>query len=91
MNWLKKIFSNGKGVIGIMPVRTDAHPIGPRFGDNSRGMTFTLYKADGGHILEFRVIRADYETSESRLYIVPAGENFAEYVAKCVTLESLKR
>lgn len=55
------------------------------------GNSFTLYNAIGGQILEFSNYNQKTDRREDRLYIILDGENFAEQVAQCVTLESLRK
>ena len=64
----------------------DSHGVLP----NSIGMSFTLYAASGGHVLEFRDYAKD-GTDRTRLYLINDTDDFAAQVAKCVTLESIRR
>jgi hypothetical protein len=55
---------------------------------NSTGMSFTLYSATGGHVLEFIDCAKDDCT---RLYLINDGDDFAKQVSHCVTIEGLRR
>ena len=55
------------------------------------GMNFTLYHAQGGFVLECVSYDRQTDRRNSRLYIVRDDEDFAQQVAQCVTLESLRR
>ena len=55
-----------------------------------RGITFTLFFANGGSILQFRNYNKHNDVEETRLYIIKEDEDCAEQVAKCVTLETLR-
>jgi hypothetical protein len=58
---------------------------------NSRGMTFTLYHAQGGFVLEWSNYDPHTDRRQNRLYIIRDDQDFAQQVAQCVTLESLRR
>ena len=53
-------------------------------------LTFRLYRAVNGQVLEFR--RWDRNTDRSYIttYIIEKDKDLAEYVSKCVSMESLK-
>ena len=55
-----------------------------------RGITFTLFFANGGSILQFRNYNKHNDVEETRLYIIKEDEDCAEQIAKCVTLETLR-
>lgn len=58
---------------------------------NSQGMSFTLYHAQGGYVLEWSHYDQHSDRRSNRLYIIRDDEDFAQQVAHCVTLESLRR
>jgi len=55
-----------------------------------RGISFTLFFANGGSILQFRNYNKHNDVEETRLYIIKEDEDCAEQIAKCVTLETLR-
>ena len=60
---------------------------------NSIGMSFTLYAAIGGHVLEFRDFAKD-GTDRTQLYLIVDSDepdDFAKQIAQCVTMQRLKR
>jgi hypothetical protein len=59
------------------------------FEDHS-GITFTVFNASGGKIVEFK--RVDPSTGDYRsgLHIIKSEDNFAEELAQIITYESLK-
>ena len=57
---------------------------------NANGINFTVYAANGGHIVEFRQYDPRTDRSTTHLHIVPDGEEFANEIAKIVTLECLR-
>jgi hypothetical protein len=58
---------------------------------STQGMSFTLYHAQGGYVLEWSSYDQHTDRRNTRLYIIRDDQNFAEQVAHCVTLESLRR
>jgi hypothetical protein len=57
----------------------------------SRGMTFTVYKAEGGVVLEFNCYDVATDRNNSRLYIVPDDQDWGQHIARCVTAEALRQ
>jgi hypothetical protein len=60
--------------------RPDAMPI----------LSFRVYSANNGQVLEFNHYDSHRDRSNNSVYLIPEDENIADYVAKCVTLESLR-
>ena len=58
---------------------------------NGNGMTFTVYPAEGGCVLEFRHYDRGTDRMSNRLYLINEGEDFATHVAHAVTIESMRR
>jgi hypothetical protein len=58
---------------------------------HSRGVSFTLYKANGGHVVELR----DYDPQSDRhvtsLHLVPTEKDMGEALNHIITYEALKR
>lgn len=57
----------------------------------SGGMTFTLYSASGGQVMQFRAYNPTKDHWDERLYLVPDGEDFSQRVAEIVTLEAIRQ
>ena len=57
---------------------------------DSAGTRFTVYKADGGHVVETRTHNRNHE-SENGLYIVTEDQDLGQRLAHIVTYESIKR
>jgi hypothetical protein len=53
-------------------------------------LTFRLYSANNGQILEFRSYDRVKDRSFSSTYIVNKDSDIGEYVSKCLSLEMLK-
>lgn len=56
----------------------------------SRGMNFTLYRANGGYIIEHRVYDHKTDRSNNSLHIVTEEKNLGEEIAKIITFENLR-
>lgn len=55
------------------------------------GMSFSLYKAVGGHILETRNYNPKTDRHEGTLYMIHEDDDFAKQVAQAIMLESIKQ
>ncbi len=56
----------------------------------SSGTRFTVYKADGGHVVETRTYDHHHD-SHTSLYIVTSDQDLGQRLAHIVTYESIKR
>jgi len=57
---------------------------------DSKGTRFTVYKADGGHVVETRTYDKNHD-SQTSLYIVTSDQDLGERLAHIVTYEAIKR
>jgi deoxycytidine triphosphate deaminase len=57
---------------------------------DTNGTRFTVYKADGGHVVETRTYDRNHD-SETSLYIVTSEQDLGQRLAHIVTYESIKR
>lgn len=55
------------------------------------GLSFTLYRAVGGHVFESRVYNPRTDNHEGTLYMIHDDEDFAKQVAQAIMLESMKQ
>jgi hypothetical protein len=69
--------------LAIQPVRS-THSI------ESRGMNFTVYRANGGHIIEHRVYDRKTDRSDSSLHIITDDKDLGEELAKIITFENIR-
>jgi len=53
-------------------------------------MSFTLYEACGGHIVEFRFYDSINDRENRTLHIIRTDEEFGERLAQIITFESLQ-
>jgi hypothetical protein len=69
-----------------------ANSLSPKSVDSidSKGTRFTVYKADGGHVVETRTYDKNHD-SQTSLYIVTSDQDLGERLAHIVTYEAIKR
>jgi len=58
---------------------------------HSRGVTFTLYKANGGHVVELRDYDPQTDRNTHSLHLVPNDKDMGEALNHIITYEALKR
>ena len=57
---------------------------------STHGMTFTIYAANGGHVVEFRSYDSSTDRSVSSMHVIPEDQEFSDTISKIVTLECLR-
>jgi len=57
----------------------------------SRGVTFNLYSANGGHVVELRNYDEKSDRIKNSLHIVPHDKDLGESLNHIITYEALKR
>ena len=57
---------------------------------NSDGMTFTVHRANGGHIIETRIYDLVNDRADSSLYVITDGKDLGEEIGKIITYEGLR-
>jgi hypothetical protein len=60
-------------------------------GLHSRGVSFTLYAANGGTVVELRDYDHNTDRNINTLYIIPSEKDLGEQLGHIVTMEALKR
>jgi hypothetical protein len=70
--------------VGIRPVEDINIP------ETDPVLTFRIYSANNGQILEFRHYDRKNDRSNNSTYIVEKDKDIGEYVSKCLSLEMLK-
>jgi hypothetical protein len=65
---------------------TAARPIDP----SSNGMNFTVYRANGGHVIETRKYDRKRDTNDNGLHIVTDDKDLGEEIGKIITFEHLR-
>lgn len=56
----------------------------------SNGMTFNLYAAEGGTVIETKFYDRKNDETDHRLYIIPDGEDFSNVLGQIVSMERMK-
>lgn len=54
-------------------------------------MTFKIYPATGGHIVEYTFYNENNDRHDQALHLIPSGLDLGQELAKIMTLEALKR
>jgi hypothetical protein len=57
---------------------------------NSYGMNFTVYKANGGFIIEYHYYDKHRDRSENKLHIVTEDKDLGEELGKIISFETLR-
>ena len=94
MNWLRnKVIKwvredwdnvNKESSVGLVSSANDNKP------DEEPILTFRIYSAVNGQILEFRRWDRKNDRNNNSTYLIPKDEDIGEYVNKCLSLEMLK-
>lgn len=58
---------------------------------NSRGVTFTMYSANGGTVIELRNYDEKSDRHHNVLHVIPSDKDIGEELGKIITYEALKR
>lgn len=61
-----------------------------RSGIDSNGMNFTVYRANGGHVIETRVYDRHKDRNNNGLHIITDDKDLGEEIAKIITFEHLR-
>ncbi len=64
--------------------------IGPSRGIDSNGMNFTVYRANGGTIIETRKYDRKRDCNDNNLHIITDDKNLGEEIGKIITFENLR-
>ena len=56
----------------------------------TNGMNFTVYRANGGHVIEYRQYDRHKDRSDNKLHIITDDKDIGEELGKIITFESLR-
>ena len=56
----------------------------------SQGMSFNLYAAEGGTVVETSFYDAKNDRNDHRLYLIPQGDDFTNTLGQIVSMERMK-
>lgn len=82
VNWAQSYGIHSDGAIRV--VDTDSSRVG------ANGMNFTMYRADGGYIIEYREYDRVKDQNNNRLHIITDDTNLGERIGQIITLELLR-
>lgn len=84
IKWVKEDWDSPQEGCGISSSQNEHRP------DTDPILTFRIYSAVNGQILEFRRWNIKTDHNHSSTYLIPKNEEIGEYVSKCLNLEMLK-
>lgn len=58
---------------------------------SANGMQFTVYPANGGHVLEYQYYDHKTDRHTNSLHLITADQNMGEVIGQAITFEMLKR
>jgi hypothetical protein len=85
-NWLDRKISNSRQ--NQLSVEKDV-VVSTRTIDSS-GMNFTVYRANGGHIIETRKYDRKRDSNDHSLHIITDDKDLGEEIGKIITFENLR-
>jgi len=90
IRWLNKKFNSylKDASIGVYATDTIASPKPSKL--DSCGMNFTVYKANGGFIIEYHYYDRHRDRSEHKLHIVTEDKDLGEELGKIISFETLR-
>jgi hypothetical protein len=83
INWAQNYGTASTAGETLLEVRSDA-TIG------AQGMNFTIYSANGGHVVEYRSYDTNRDERINNLHIINSDEDMGERIGQIVTLELLR-
>lgn len=98
MKWFDKWFKNKcREAWDSAKVETQANvPMAIGLGRNgpssfeATGMNLTVYKANGGYIIEHRIYDRNTDRSNNSLHIITDNKDLGEEIGKIITYENLR-
>ena len=89
IKWVREDWENernNRGEKGVLVSNRDVEAIPETY----PVLTFRIYSAVNGKILEFRRWDRKSDRSDNNTYLIPKDEDIGEYVNKCLSLELIK-
>ena len=85
--WLDRKLRNARNEV----VEVDKAPsIASRSGMDSNGMNFTVYRVNGGHVIETRVYDRHKDRNNNGLHIITDDKDLGEEIGRIITFEHLR-
>ena len=90
IRWLNKKFNSSfkDASVGVYATESIASPKTSNL--NSFGMNFTVYKANGGFIVEYHQYDRHRDRGEHKLHIVTEDKDLGEELGKIISFETLR-
>lgn len=89
IKWVREDWENERNSRGEKGVLVSGRDV-DNSPENDPVITFRIYGATNGKILEFRRYDRKNDRSDNSTYIIEKDRDIGEYVAKCLSLEMLK-
>lgn len=55
------------------------------------GMNFTIYQANGGHVMEYSFYNRKNDTRDTALHIIPNDQDLGQGISHIITFEMLRK
>lgn len=89
--WLGKTVANMVNNHNNSKIKvSDSSPTISRESLETRGLHFTVYRANGGYVIENRAYDRKSDRSHSSLHIITDDKDLGEEVGKIITFEQLR-
>jgi hypothetical protein len=85
-NWLNSVNDNRK----MARLESVEQPLVSSSRIESRGMNFSVYRANGGYVIEHRVYDRKTDRSDNSLHIITDEKDLGEEIAKIITFENIR-
>jgi hypothetical protein len=87
--WLYRKMQNSQETLKLDSASPSPSP--SRSNDfNSTPISFNIYKADGGHVVEVRHYDRRRDENSNSIYLITNDQNFGERLEHILTIEALK-
>ena len=88
INWVREDWDNVKEPMANLASTGRVMPTPREI--NSNGMNFTVYRANGGHIIEHRIYDKRTDRTTNGLHIITDDKDLGEEIGKIITYEQLR-
>lgn len=85
-NWLNSVNDTRK----MVRLESDQPLVSSSSRIESRGMNFSVYRANGGYVIEHRVYDRKTDRSDNSLHIITDEKDLGEEIAKIITFENIR-
>jgi hypothetical protein len=89
--WIKARRTWEEAPVEVSNTKTSSNIVGGVERLRTKGMNFTIYPANGGHVLEYISYDERTDKNNCSLHLIGAEQNLGDTIAHAITLEMLKR